>query len=155
MSSRLRGPSKDVNFYLFWRGTLNVGRSYKDFSFVLQLAWIEPSSAGILVRTGSLSWFLVFPVSSQDAAIWTKLLMVFYPVWTQFQYKPEIKLRQWKTKQKNCWIKNWLCKKSVISVKKKSVKVYFVIYFNRRSVERKNAVRKARDLSSISYSVAV
>lgn len=87
----------DVNLFVLEKHPRNIGRSCKGFSFVLELAWTEPNSAGILVRTGTLSWFLEFPVSGQAAAIWTKLLMVFYPVWTQFQYKPEIKLGQWGT----------------------------------------------------------
>lgn len=85
----------------------NIGGSCKDFSFVWELVSIEPNSAGILVRTGALLWFLEFPVSGWAAAIRTKLLMVFYPVWTPFQYKPEIKLRRWKTETKNRRGRDW------------------------------------------------
>lgn len=121
----------------------NVGRSYKDFSFVLELAWIEPSSAGSLLRTGSLSWLLVYPVSGQAAAIRTKLLLVFYHVSTQFQDKPEIKWRQGKTAKR-------VLRKRLAGHPHptKRVWMFVIAYFGAGQWRGKNAILKAGDLSS-------
>ena len=87
--SRL-GDSKDVNFCLCWRSTF---KTLADHYGIFPLFWSLLEWNQALLEFSSeqaLSWFLLFPVSSQLVVIPTKLLMVFYPVWTQFQYKPEI-----------------------------------------------------------------
>lgn len=128
------GLFKDANFCLFWRSTLKMLAGHVRI-FLLFWNLLEWNRAPLEFSSEqALSWFLLFLASGQVAAVPTKLFRVFYPVWTPFQYKPEIKLRQWKTEEKKHRGKDW---PGTSIPAQRAWTFIIVVYFSGKSVGRK------------------